>query len=56
MSTAVENRYLVGNFAPVSDELSATNLPVHGAIPAEFLRKSPCAESRAVSSVRSPPS
>ena len=36
MSTAVENRYLVGNFAPVSDELSATDLPVQGAIPKEL--------------------
>jgi carotenoid cleavage dioxygenase len=33
MSTAVENRYLVGNFAPVKDELTATDLPVEGAIP-----------------------
>jgi carotenoid cleavage oxygenase len=33
MSTAVENRYLVGNFAPVKDELTKTNLPVEGAIP-----------------------
>ena len=36
MSTAVENRYLVGNFAPVSDELTATDLPVEGAIPKEL--------------------
>jgi carotenoid cleavage oxygenase len=36
MSTAVENRYLVGNFAPVSDELAATGLPVQGAIPKEL--------------------
>jgi carotenoid cleavage oxygenase len=37
MSTAVENRYLVGNFAPVKDELTETGLPVEGAIP-EALR------------------
>jgi carotenoid cleavage oxygenase len=36
MSTAVENRYLVGNFAPVKDELSVTDLPVEGAIPQEL--------------------
>ena len=36
MSTAVENRYLVGNFAPVSDELTATDLPVAGSIPKEL--------------------
>ena len=36
MSTAVENRYLVGNFAPVNDELSATDLPTEGAIPTEL--------------------
>jgi carotenoid cleavage dioxygenase len=36
MSTAVENRYLLGNFAPVSDELTATGLPVQGAIPKEL--------------------
>jgi carotenoid cleavage oxygenase len=33
MSTAVENRYLVGNFAPVKDELTVTDLPIEGAIP-----------------------
>ena len=33
MSTAVENRYLVGNFAPVKDELTVTDLPVDGEIP-----------------------
>ncbi len=37
MSTAVENRYLVGNFAPVNDELTEAELPVEGAIP-EALR------------------
>jgi carotenoid cleavage oxygenase len=36
MSTAVENRYLVGNFAPVKDELTVTDLPVDGAIPTEL--------------------
>lgn len=36
MSTAVENRYLVGNFAPVKDELTATDLPVEGALPTEL--------------------
>jgi carotenoid cleavage dioxygenase len=36
MSTAVENRYLVGNFAPVKDELTATDLRVEGAIPKEL--------------------
>ena len=33
MSTAIENRYLVGNFAPVKDELTATDLPVEGSLP-----------------------
>jgi carotenoid cleavage oxygenase len=33
MSTAVENRYLVGNFAPVKDELTVADLPVEGGIP-----------------------
>jgi carotenoid cleavage dioxygenase len=36
MSTEVENRYLVGNFAPVKDELTATDLPVEGAVPTEL--------------------
>jgi carotenoid cleavage dioxygenase len=36
MSTTVENRYLVGNFAPVNDEVTATDLPVEGAIPKEL--------------------
>jgi carotenoid cleavage oxygenase len=36
MSTAVENRYLVGNFAPVKDELTVTDLPIEGAIPTEL--------------------
>lgn len=36
MSTAVENRYLVGNFAPVKDELTVTDLPVDGEIPKEL--------------------
>jgi carotenoid cleavage dioxygenase len=30
------NRYLVGNFAPVQDELTVTDLPVEGAIPPEL--------------------
>jgi carotenoid cleavage dioxygenase len=36
MSTAVENRYLVGNFAPVKDELTVTDLPVDGTVPQEL--------------------
>jgi carotenoid cleavage dioxygenase len=36
MTTAVENRYLIGNFAPVKDELTVTDLPVEGAIPKEL--------------------
>lgn len=36
MSTEVENRYLVGNFAPVKDELTAPDLPVEGAVPTEL--------------------
>jgi carotenoid cleavage oxygenase len=38
MSTATQptNRYLVGNFAPVKDEVTATDLPVTGAVPAEL--------------------
>ena len=36
MSTAIENRYLVGNFAPVKDEVTATDLSVEGAIPKEL--------------------
>ena len=31
--TTVENRYLAGNFAPVRDELSVTDLEVEGSIP-----------------------
>ena len=34
--TAVENPYLVGNFGPVRDELTAFDLPVHGELPAEL--------------------
>jgi len=30
MTTETTNRYLVGNFAPVTDELTATDLPVEG--------------------------
>jgi carotenoid cleavage oxygenase len=36
MSTAVENRYLVGNLAPVKDELTVSDLPVEGSIPKEL--------------------
>jgi carotenoid cleavage dioxygenase len=36
MSTAVENHYLVGNFAPVNDELTETDLPVDGTLPTEL--------------------
>ena len=43
--TTVENQYLVGNFAPVKDELTVTDLPVEGAIPPEingrYLRNGP---------------
>ncbi len=33
MTATTENRYLVGNFAPVRDELTVTDLEVEGAIP-----------------------
>ena len=43
--TVVENRYLEGNFAPVTEEVTATNLPVTGTIPVSlqgrFLRNGP---------------
>ena len=43
--TTVENQYLVGNFAPVKDELTVAGLPVDGAIPSEingrYLRNGP---------------
>jgi len=43
--TTIENQYLVGNFAPVKDELTVTDLPVEGAIPPEingrYLRNGP---------------
>ena len=43
--TTVENQYLVGNFAPVNDEVTVTDLPVEGAIPPEingrYLRNGP---------------
>ena len=43
--TTIENQYLVGNFAPVKDELTVADLPVGGAIPPEingrFLRNGP---------------
>ena len=45
MDTSTENRYLQGNFAPVSDELVALDLPVTGSIPTElggrYLRNGP---------------
>jgi carotenoid cleavage oxygenase len=45
MTTATENAYLVGNFAPVRDEATATDLPVTGAIPPQlagrYLRNGP---------------
>lgn len=36
MTTETTNRYLVGNFAPVRDELAVTDLPVEGAVPPEL--------------------
>jgi carotenoid cleavage oxygenase len=36
MTTETRNRYLIGNFAPVKDELTVTDLPVEGAIPKEL--------------------
>jgi carotenoid cleavage dioxygenase len=36
MTTTSENAYLVGNFAPVRDELTVTDLPVQGRIPPEL--------------------
>ncbi|HZJ26658.1 MAG TPA: carotenoid oxygenase family protein [Acidimicrobiia bacterium] len=43
--TTVENIYLTGNFAPVRDELSVTDLPVTGTLPpalaGRFLRNGP---------------
>lgn len=34
--TMTENRYLVGNFAPVREEVDATDLPVAGTLPTEL--------------------
>ena len=34
--TTHTNPYLAGNFAPVEDEITATELEVEGAIPAEL--------------------
>jgi len=34
--TAVSNRYLEGNYAPVADEITVTDLPVTGQVPAEL--------------------
>src|SRR5438046_767454 len=43
--TATGNRYLEGNYAPVREELTATNLPVTGTIPGHldgrYLRNGP---------------
>ncbi len=43
--TTVENRYLVGNYAPVREELTATDLPVTGSLPealdGRYLRNGP---------------
>src|SRR5436190_23741774 len=36
MTDVVENRYLIGNYAPVRDELTEFDLPVEGAIPPEL--------------------
>ena len=45
MSTATENAYLAGNFAPVRDEATATDLPVTGSVPpalaGRYLRNGP---------------
>jgi carotenoid cleavage oxygenase len=45
MSTTVENRYLQGNFGPVTEEIVAVDLPVTGAVPSElagrYLRNGP---------------
>ena len=43
--TTVENRYLVGNYAPVSDEVTTIDLPVTGSLPealsGRYLRNGP---------------
>ena len=43
--TTVENRYLVGNYAPVADEVTVTELPVTGSLPealcGRYLRNGP---------------
>ena len=43
--TSLENRYLVGNYAPVSKEVTATDLPITGTLPAalsgRYLRNGP---------------
>ena len=45
MATATDNIYLDGNFAPVADEVTATDLPVTGTLPEElrgrYLRNGP---------------
>ena len=41
----IENPYLEGNFAPIADEVTATNLQVEGELPKElngrYLRNGP---------------
>jgi carotenoid cleavage dioxygenase len=43
--TTVQNRYLAGNYAPVADEVTATELPVTGSLPealsGRYLRNGP---------------
>lgn len=43
--TTVENRYLTGNYAPVTDEVTTTELPVTGSLPealaGRYLRNGP---------------
>lgn len=45
MTAVAPNPYLAGNYGPVPDEITATDLPVHGAIPAalsgRYLRTGP---------------
>ena len=45
MSTVATNHYLAGNYAPVSEEVNAFDLPVLGELPAElcgrYLRNGP---------------
>ncbi|MBN4047616.1 carotenoid oxygenase family protein [Acidimicrobiaceae bacterium AH-315-P05] len=50
--TTVENPYLTGNYAPVSEEITATDLKVEGVIPAEldgrYIRNGPNPASETV--------